>query len=306
MLALAFGENLDSLKAIKESFDWVITHGCHMEDRGRSIVSYPWLFGIYFFILLTWFVWAGLFGWADYNRRKATRVKDERQTTAFRTLTGMMEAASHIRDKLNPVQATPQKSLRTVRMVYLIYKDLAVEVTREYEVAAVNDNLHYWNGSNKPTYHCDPVDYLSDIDFKVREGSGFGEIVYLPTRNEPRDKRITYYFLPRIEPGSQPRKLIMSFRWPGYLRQMYVEGKEEIAISLDSAVGIEKVSIAVYLEPGLGRNLKGSISGPEYDGGKITHMNHPDRGWPGFVYQVENTPPGLNRYKVTGELVAPL
>jgi hypothetical protein len=305
VLAFAFGENLHDLEVLKGGFDWVITRGCHIEEGGQSIVSYPWLFGVSFVVILTWFIWVALLGWADYGRRKATRLKDERQTTAFKTLTGMMEAASLIRDKLHSVQATPRKSLKSVKMTYLIHKDLMTEVTREYEVEAVSDSLHYWNGSNKPTGHADAVDYLSDIDFKVREGSGFGEIVYLPTRNDPRDKRVTYYFLPRIEPGAPARKLIISFKWPGYLRQMYVDGKEEISISLDSAASIPKVSVAVYLEPGLERNLTGTISGPEYAGGKISYENHPDRRWPGFVYQVENTPPGPNRYQVTGELVAP-
>jgi hypothetical protein len=97
-------------------------------------------------------------------------------------------------------------------MVYLISRDFTTEVTREYEIAAVNDTIHYWNSSNRPSELADEVEYLDDLDFKVREESGIGEIACLPTKNDPRDKHVTFYFLPRVEPGTQARKVAYSFK----------------------------------------------------------------------------------------------
>jgi hypothetical protein len=69
-------------------------------------------------------------------------------------------------------------------MVYLISKDFTTEVTREYEVQAVSEIIHYWNLSNRPSEYAVGVEYLDDINFKVKEGSGVGEIAYLPTKDE--------------------------------------------------------------------------------------------------------------------------
>jgi hypothetical protein len=54
-------------------------------------------------------------------------------------------------------------------MVYLISKDFTTEVTREYEVQAVSEIIHYWNLSNRPSEYADGVEYLDDINFKVKE-----------------------------------------------------------------------------------------------------------------------------------------
>lgn len=302
LIAIAGVERLDDIAAWKEKFDWILQNGTHEDKTTHELISSPLLFGIVFALVVTWIIWLFLFAAATILRRRALEAKDERQTTAYKTLQGMMNAASRIRDRLTPPQATPQKWIRTVHMVYLISRDFTTEVTREYEIAAVNDTIHYWNSSNRPSEHADEVEYLDDLDFKVREVSGIGEIAYLPTKNDPRDKHVTFYFLPRIEPGTQARKVAYSFKWPRYMKKLGETGTEEISFNLKSVKVTENIRIEVYLERGNGRNLGCEVTGPDY-GGKVLKQKHPRLGWDGFAYIVENAPEGSNRHAITATLV---
>jgi hypothetical protein len=305
LVVLAFVSRLNDVASFKEKFDWILQHGTYDDKEHHLILSSPWFFLLFFALATTWIIWPFLYAVATFRLRKAQRTKNERQTTAYETLQGMMTAASRIRDRLNPAHAMPQKALKSVRMIYLISKDFSTEVTREYEVLALNDILHYWNLGNRPTEYADPVDYLDDIDFKVSEMNGIGEVAYLPTKNEPRDKRITFYFLPRLEPGNPARRIQMSFKWPGFNKKLDVTGEEDISFTLSSVLPIESVRVEVYLERDTGRNLEGLISGPNYAGSQLYKQNHPNTGWGGFVYLIENAPSGVNRYAVTAKLEKP-
>jgi hypothetical protein len=287
----------------KEKFDWILQNGTH-EDKGTHLViSSPFLFTVVFALVVTWIVWLLLYAQAVFLRKRDLKAKNERQTTAYKTLQGIMGAASRIRDKLQPPQALPQKLLKSVHMVYLISKDFTTEVTREYEVQAVSEIIHYWNLSNRPSEYADGVEYLDDINFKVKEGSGVGEIAYLPTKDEPRDKRVTFYFLPCLEPGDPARKIVLSFKWPHFMKKLGDTKEEEISFTLSSVKGIEIITVEVYLEKGNGCNLECALTGPDYVGSKVLKQKHPTLGWDGFVYSVENTPVGVNRYAFIAKLV---
>lgn len=301
-VAIAGVERLDDIAAWKQKFDWILKNGTQEDSATNGLISSPWLFGIVFALVVTWIIWLFLFATATILRRRTLEAKNERQTTAYKTLQGMMSAASKIRDRQTPPQATPHKSIKSVHMVYLISRDFTTEVTREYEIEAVNDTIHYWNFSNRPSEYADEVEYLDDIDFKVRDGSGKGEIAYLPTRNDPRDKRVTFYFLPRIEPGNPARKVALSFKWPHYMKKLGDTGEEEISFSLKSVRPTESLRIEVYLEKGNGRNMECEVTGPDY-GGKVLKQKHPRLDWDGFVYVIENAPAGSNRYAFTAKLV---
>jgi hypothetical protein len=304
ILAVTFVGRLNDIASWKEKFDWILRNGTRQDPATHVVTSSPWLFGLVFAVVVTWIIWLFLFAQATILRSRALKAKNERQTTAYKTLKGMMSAASRIRDRLNPPQAVPQKSIKSVHMVYSIRKDFTTEVVREYEIEAVNETVHYWNLSNRPSEYADEVEYLDDIDFKVREGSGIGEIAYLPTMNDPRDKRVTFYFLPRLEPGNPPRKVILSFTWPRFMKKLGDTGEEEISFNLSSVKPIERIEIEVYLERGNGRNLECATTGPDYAGTTVQKRKHPSLGWDGFIYTIENAPSGTNRYTLTAKLLA--
>jgi hypothetical protein len=232
-----------------------------------------------------------------------SREIQERIAKTQRTLKGMMRAASNIRDRVTPVHPTLTKSICAVRMVYLIHKDFSTEVTREYEIRATTEPIHYWGLSNAPTADADPVEFLSDLKFAVTHTAGEGEVVYLPTLNEPRDKRVTVYFLPRIEPGSPSRKFRLSFRWPGYNRSLKLRGEEDFSTRLSSANTISEVRIEVYLEDESMGVLRGEMTGPIYSSDVITHCEHADLHWKGFIYKTCNIPEGNQRVSFTAKLV---
>jgi hypothetical protein len=232
-----------------------------------------------------------------------SRAIQERIAKTQRTLKGMMRAASSIRDRVTPVHPNLTKSICSVRMVYLIHKDFSTEVTREYEIRATTEPIHYWGLSNAPTADAEPVEFLSDLKFAVVQTSGEGEVVYLPTLNELRDKRVTVYFLPRIEPGSPSRRFRLSFRWPGYNRSLKLRGEEDFSTRLSSASTISEVRIEVYFEDESAGVLRGEMTGPIYSSDDITHCEHADLHWKGFIYKTCNIPEGNRRVSFTAKLV---
>jgi len=261
-----------------------------------------WFVWLFFSLLLVTVLTATLLIYTEVRRREAENEKNERRTKAFKTLQGMMRAASRIRDQLTPPAAKIVKSLDKVEVIYLVHKDFTTEVHREYHVRAMDQPLHFWTVGNRATGHATPVDYWDDIDFKVSGGDG-RELVYLPTENDPLAKQVIIYFLPRIEPGEEhPRKVIVTYKWPRLLAQLKELQEEDFSLTFDSKEPIKAVELAIYLEPGAGRNLVCEVSGPNYEGAKLEAKKHPDLNWPGYAYTVKNAPAGRSRFALTARL----
>lgn len=237
---------------------------------------------------------------AEINRREAIKQKTDRTTKAFKTLQGMMRAASLIRDRTTPPSPSPRKSFERIKVIYKIHKDFAADLYREYHIKATDQPLHFWTTGNRATAYANPMDYLDDLEFKVK-GDNDGEIVYLPTENDPLNKQVVIYFLPRIEPGDF-RKVIVTYKWPGLLKQLDVLGEEDFNFTFESKATIPLIEIHFYLEPGTGRNFLCEVSGPNYEGATLEQKNHPELNWPGYIYKVQNAPQGTARYSITARL----
>jgi len=109
LMAIVGVERLDDIAAWKQKFDWILQNGTYEDKATHELISSPLLFGVVFALIVTWIIWLFLFAAATILRRRALESKDERQTTAYKTLQGMRNAASRIRDRLTPPQASPQK-----------------------------------------------------------------------------------------------------------------------------------------------------------------------------------------------------
>jgi hypothetical protein len=143
------------------------------------------------------------------------------------------------------------------------------------------------------TSEATPVEYLDDMNFKVRDDSGNG-VVYLPTENDSRSKRVMLYFLPQIEPGQGDRKIVFSYSWPGLFNQLASKTSEPFRWTTESVSTIERLKFSFYLQKGSGYDLLHENLGPRYEKMKPDALSDGDQ-WSGFSYTIEDIPAGKCR-----------
>ncbi len=301
---LAVGTALRSIDRLNTAFDEFIQRGLNIGWPQRTVSTKTWFF-VTFLLISIFFVYLGLLVLrAQMLLRKARRElqrpeselrrdlaqRQEREQVASKTLREMMAAASRIREQLFPAARRPVKVLISIENTYLVYKNFDCAVSRVYEIKAADVPVHFWEIEQRVESAADPVDYLDDIDFKVRPQNA---VAYLPSYNDLRCKKVVIYFLPQIEPSeTNPRKILVSYRWPGMFKQLERDGQEAYSWKLESKYNIPRVRLVVYLEPGTGLNLHMEPEGSA--GGKhlIEDCKHPERGWAGKVCTITDAPPG--------------
>ena len=299
--AIAFVRNLDYWV---QYLKLAVVHAVARDPKSVNLIDpKPWFVWFIFALIVACAILAALLVQSEVRRRVAERDKNERKNKAFKTLQGMMRAASRIRYQVISPAEIPLKTLVKVRLIYWIRKDFSASVYREYHIKTTDQPLHFWTIGNRATAYAEPVDYLDDINFKVNGDPGY-DLVYLPTENDPLSKQVVIYFLPRIEPNeARPRKVVVTYEWPGLVRQLRELGEEDFNLTFESKELISEVLVEFYLEPGAGKNLMLELAGPHHPGASITKAEDPDRHWPGFIYRVEDSPPG--KHSLTARLKDP-
>lgn len=303
---LGFARNLEWLSS---KFDALITSGIVILPGNAGVRSKLWFYIFFVALVCALAAFGYLYIQAELLRREAIRARedavknlDERRTIAFKTLMGMMRAASRIRDRNYPPASRPLRSFKSIKSTFEINKNFDGDVRQEYEIYSSDKPLHFVSLSEAVTDSADSVDYFDDIDFKVRDESGH-EVVYLPTENDGRSKKVVLYFLPRIEPGDAPRKIIITYRWPRMFGQLDRLGEETFSWAPESRDPIELMEYSLFLEPGTGRNFaceKAGQSDAEETLDEATNV----KGWSGFRYRVTNSG-GYTRCALTAKLRRP-
>jgi NADH:ubiquinone oxidoreductase subunit K len=227
---------------------------------------------------------------SEINLGVALKVKNERTTIAFKTLQGMMWAANRLRHQHFPSSAKVKKCVRSVKAIFRIHKNFDTDVEQHWCIRAGEEAVNFWTVTVRSTSEADGAEYLDDINFKVKDASDNG-VVYLPTENDPRTKKVVLYFLPQIEPGKEERQITMTYSWPGLFNQLKNRSSEEFSWTTDSLSAIEKIEFLFYLEEKTGFFLQVENIGPEY--GKVVPQPISDGDqWKGFSYVLENVPAG--------------
>jgi hypothetical protein len=220
-------------------------------------------------------------------------------------LGGMMAATSRIRNQLSPVGKLV-KSLEYARVTYYIHKDFTAHVVREYGIRSNKEPVHFWTTGNHATSFADPVDFLKDIAFEIKDEKGL-KLPYLPIKNDALGKDVVIYFLPRIEPGDPTRHVLITFTWPKYLKQIEGSG-ENFAFTLDSIDPIPLLEFSWFLEPGTGRKIVGQIISSRLPGDDLNQAASAAFNggtWSGFSYKVKNGPSGTFKYELRATLQQP-
>jgi len=224
--AIALAVLVDRVQKLKGDFEFVLLRG--IEPPAPSPIKQElstWLFLLLLALCVLLVCLALLHIQAELRRRSSVRSLDERKTRAYATLEGMMRAAHRIRTQSYP-SAARHKVFKRIHLRYLLDRRFTARVTRSYAISAVNGPVHFWQESYRVRDEADATEYLVDIEFKVRDLSGRGDVVYLPTEIDGRSKAVSLYFLPQITPDEAGRIIEISYQWPGLARGLRRLGEE--------------------------------------------------------------------------------
>jgi len=290
--AIALAVFLDRIQKLKGDFEWVVLRG--IEPAAPPTLKQGlsnWLFLLLLALCVLLVGLAFLYIRAELRRRSSVRSLDERKTRAYATLQGMMRAAHRIRTQSYP-SVVRHKVFRRIHLRYLLDRHFTAQVTRTYTISAVKEPVHFWQESYRVRDEADATEYLLDIDLKVRDLSGKGEVVYLPTKIDGRSKAVSLYFLPQITPEEGGRIIEVSYKWPGLANSLRVLGEESFNFNYDSLEPVAEVTLEIFLEPGTGGKLFVEISGMKYPGARASQVSDPETMWEGVRYECVNSPAG--------------
>jgi hypothetical protein len=296
---LVVGTVLEEFDRIKSLLNGLIFAGLKVDWDHRTTSLSDWLalllMGVVaLIILLSIFLIRAL-----VVSLRPTDALRRRNKVAIKTLRKMMAAASQIRNQLFPPAALPVKRLRLCEGTYLIHKNFDMEVKTRYEVLASDKHVHFVQCDIGVENEADEAEFLDYIGFRVKDGKN-QFIPYLPSRDDPRYKGVMIYFLPEIDPAeTKPRTLMVTYLWPGGFKRLSVSGQEEFIWDLRSKDNIPSATYQFFLENGTGKVLHCQVTGStqgtqNLEDGKI----HPDKGWDGWQYTIENAPPGEYRLMI--------
>jgi hypothetical protein len=305
----ALGEGVSKLGYFGKIADWIVKHGVNLKtgeategfDIGLTLAT------IALAILCCLWIRAELE--LDQILRRQTSSSQAfsattgsteaikiRSNVALKTLQGTEKAMFKILNQTFPTGTLPpEKQVMLAKNTYLIHKNFDAEVQREYAVKAVDKTIHFWQMEMSVESAADEVEFIYDLGFSAKS-IGWGDVAYIPSANQSRSKKVLVYFLPPIEPGeNDPRKIIVTYKWPGMFRQLDKLGEETYAWLLDSANPIPLIDCRFYMEPGAG-SVRCEVVGSNNGRQILREEVHPERHWPGWVYTVENAPTGRYKY----------
>ncbi len=274
-------------------FNAILLGAVVTDPKTSQMTVKGWIFWVFALLVSTAVCVTALLVRSEINLQTALKTRDERKTIAFKTMQGMMVAATRIRDQHHPSATKVKKSVRRVELTFRIHENFDTNVEQKWDIYSSQEPVSFWTTSVQATSEANPMEYLDDIDFKMRDDSGNG-VVYLPVENDPRCKKVMLYFLPQIEPGQADRKIVFTYSWPGLFNQLKTKTTEPFTWSTESVSPIEQLRFSFYLEKGKGYELAHQNIGPKYEKIKPEKISDGDQ-WSGFAYTIEDVPAGKCR-----------
>lgn len=309
------GTIVDALKGFSVTWsavEWLIRKGTSFDAVSGIVSPAPW-FGILFIIVLAVTAISPVLYWYASIQLAKTQAalssardelagtakhSQERSAAALRTLSGMISAASRIRQQNIPTSGQATNSFTEVTVLYLIHKDFTASVSCLYKLRATDGPIHFWEYEIGAEPQATRVDYLLDLNFQVKDESPHGpfEIAYLQSQNEQHYKKIVLYFLPLIlavEP--EPRTILVSYKWPGYFLRLNEKLEETFSHSFKAKDKIGSITFEFYLEPGTGKELTckraRSLEGVQSLAAVSLEVERGQPPWRGHKYCIKNAPP---------------
>lgn len=301
LFTLGIGEAIEHLEFLRSPTTNFVNRGLELDWNRHTVILRDWFLLVLFFfsvglvtLLLFWLR-------AEILLRRCEREFRRKSETAMKTLRGMSDAALRVKEQLFPIAKRPAAWQVSVHNTYLIHKNFDADVKRIYEYKAVDEPIHFWEIELWVESVAASVDFLDDINFKIRDGLG-RVLTYLPIENAQRNKRVIVYFLPQIEPGeSDARKIVVTYKWPRMFAKLDCEGSEIFRWKLNSKKNVKNARFEFFLQPGTGGNLECEFWGGRVLGDSLSRVSrtNDNEPWQGWAYQLVDAPQGEYCLKLT-------
>lgn len=302
-LLLLAAEKIHKLTYVEEILDSVVQLG--VQPVGVTVHLKPW-FALCTLLLLV----LALFGLALWARSKMAledpaearerKERLERIAHLDHALRTAMASASRIKNQLMPTKLKPKRQLLKMENTYVIRKNFDTEVTRCFQIKAVQSPIHFWGCIIEVSdAACQPMAHLEAIDFEVKDehkSQGPTDVVYLPLRNDPFSKEVLVYFLPQIDPAEpSPRAVAVTYRWPGMCNELRDKRRDEWGWIVESETPVPEV-VFRFLTEDLGGKFEMRVSGSQDGTQAITDSGKNAAGLTQIEYVIRDAPAG--RYGV--------
>lgn len=212
----------------------------------------------------------------------------------------MMQSALQITAQMYPEDHLPLKNVVRVRRTYLVSENFDTAVTREDDYKGLTD-LCFIRILVAAEPDAEPCAFLADLNFNVQDARGPGHVAHLPTKDAHFEKEVAIFFLPHIRPDEpNPRRIIVTYKWPKMMRQLETKGFEIGDWTLESQENIPEAEFRAFFAPSLRRRLKASIAGKRIKGESLVDAvcDLPGYGdWEGWVYALRDAPPATYQIK---------
>lgn len=272
-----------SLSADKYLAHWLESS---LNNIGKDNVGFKSGFEVVLFLVLM--SWAALIWLAVWSFLRRFQESKEQQA-----LNEFMSAVRLIRDQTKNNSGI--KAWGSVHFVYLINKDFSGSLTRDNEVKAVDEDLHFIETSSSVEDEADAADSLATVKFRVESQSAdpIDNVVYLPSENQQRLKKACIFFLPPVKSGAS-RKYRTFYEWPGMFRKLKKLSTEDFEFNTHTKLPMTEYIAEVYLEEGAGGTLECEIAGNIFPTQSLSPSSKTLGAWrgKGHIYKVTNIPAG--------------
>jgi hypothetical protein len=204
-----------------------------------------------------------------------------------KSLENAMRSAREIRERHFPAPAVPACAYESIRRCYYIAKNYDTQVCSEFAFSAVGAELRTLELNFGAEDDADPVLFLEDMEFSVKDSRQDEALAYLQILNEARFKRIVLFPLPALAVGER-REYSYSFAWPGMFKRLK-KRSEEYTAEIKSAKAIGVLEIGVFVDPQIDKSSvhleKIGRQPPDAVVTDATGFHATHQGWKGKLYR---------------------
>lgn len=212
----------------------------------------------------------------------------------LKTFQQSTEAANLICEQSFPGAAVPIKKVKNVlsfKEVFTFYENSDCHCRQEMALTADASDVHFYETAFGGDPMADSADYPDDIHLEVAPAAN-QSLTYLISANEPKAKKLVIFFLPFIPAGgSDQRSVTITYYWPGLMRKLFTEHKEEFIDKVSSVAPVPDIEYQFWIKPRLGDLVCRQI-GTKLVGEKLEKIGPNSNGLIGWVYHATNVPLG--------------
>ena len=217
----------------------------------------------------------------------------EQMAVLRENLDRMIDNAYEIFDKIYPEGEEPAFVFSRVEVNVKIDQYGNATIERFFELKTTDRPLHYL--TYEMSADDDPADFLTDLEFIVKERTKGFEVLPLQKSNSLRKKEVAIFFLPKVDPGEEsPRQIEISFKWKGMFKKLLERNRDRWQTTLRGQGSVPKFTVNFFFHPDLGQIRVRLIS--RKPKGEIQRNLAEWQGWNGWNFDFVNAPANESKW----------